>query len=267
VHKAFKFDLAKSKKLKYALDFNCIFELFSSGKVFRKVDVNVLVFAKDGVSNRLTQNLWYNYLIVSEGKNKVKPFLRYLLQLGSVLVRRSAMLKHVYYFFALYVCNHVIANVPVWRVRKCYYKLLGMKIGRSSIVNMSQYFFDVHKISIGSNTHVNRGCFFDARAGITIGSNVSISHQVTLMTGSHEASSKTFAGDFQPIAVEDYVWIGVNATVLKGITLGKGAVVAAGAVVTKDVAPYTMVGGVPAKKIGSRSKDLNYTPAWGVPFV
>jgi acetyltransferase-like isoleucine patch superfamily enzyme len=132
---------------------------------------------------------------------------------------------------------------------------------------MSQYFFDIRKVSIGNDTHVNRGCFFDGRAGITIGNNVSISHKVILMTGTHDVNSKTFAGDFQPIRIEDYAWIGVNATILKGVTVGKGAVVAAGAVVTKDVAPYTIAGGVPAKKIGDRSKDLSYAPTWNVPFV
>ena len=267
VHKAFKFDLAKTKKLTYALDFCCIFELFAAGKTFRKVDVNVLVFAKDGISNNLTRSLWYNYLIVSRGKSKVAPFLRYLRQLCTVTARRSIVTKYAYYFFALYVCNNIIAHIPAWRVRKFYYRLWGMKIGRKSLLNMSQYFFSVNKISIGSNTHVNRGCFFDARAGIAIGNNVSISHRVTLMTGSHDARSKTLTGDFRPITIEDYVWIGVNATILKGVTVGRGAVVAAGAVVTKDVAPYTIAGGVPAKKIGDRRKDLEYAPAWGIPFV
>jgi acetyltransferase-like isoleucine patch superfamily enzyme len=267
VHRAFKFDLAKSKELKYALDFDCIFELHAAGKVFRKVAVNVLVFAREGVSSQLPKSLWYNYLITSRGRSKVKPFLRYALQRISVAARQSSALKHIYYFFALYVCNYFIANVPVWRVRKLYYTLLGMKIGKKSIVGMSQYFFDAHKISIGSHTHVNKGCFFDARAGITVGSSVSISHQVTLMTGSHEVSSRTFAGVFLPITIEDYAWIGVNATILKGVRVGKGAVVAAGAVVTKDVAPYTIVGGVPAKKIGDRAQDLEYYPAWGIPFV
>jgi acetyltransferase-like isoleucine patch superfamily enzyme len=230
-------------------------------------DGNMLVYAKDGISSQPMQGLWYNYLIVSRGKNKVFPFLRYLRQRCFVLARKSAVLKYIYYFFALYVCNYFIANIPVWRIRKSYYKLLRMKIGKNTILNMSQYFFAIHKLSIGSHCHVNRGCFFDARAGITIGNNVSISHRVTLMSGSHDVNSKTFAGDFQPIKIEDYVWIGVNAIILKGVNIGKGAVVAAGAVVTKDVAPYTIVGGIPAKKIGDRAKDFEYYPTWGLPFV
>jgi acetyltransferase-like isoleucine patch superfamily enzyme len=61
------------------------------------------------------------------------------------------------------------------------------------------------------------------------------------------------------VEIGDYVWIGVNATIMPGIHIGTGAVVAAGAVVTKDVDPYTVVGGVPAKVIGTRSQSLNYT--------
>jgi len=134
-------------------------------------------------------------------------------------------------------------------------------------MNMSQYFFYINRLKIGKHTHINRGCFFDARAGINIGNNVSISHQVSLLTGGHDVHSSDFSGIFRPIDIKDYVWIGVNATILQGVTIGEGAVVAAGAVVVKDVEPYSIVGGVPAKKIGIRNKNLNYTPSWNLPFV
>ena len=61
-----------------------------------------------------------------------------------------------------------------------------------------------------------------------------------------------------PIEIDDYAWIGSRATVLPGVKIGKGAVVAAGAVVTKDVTPYLVVGGVPARPLGTRSTDLRY---------
>jgi acetyltransferase-like isoleucine patch superfamily enzyme len=145
--------------------------------------------------------------------------------------------------------------------------MVGMKIGKKSILNMSLSFFSIHRVSIGQNTHINRKCFFDARAGIIIGNNVSISHQVTLMTGGHDVYSIGFISKYQPIVIKDYAWIGANATILQGVIIGQGAAVAAGAVVTKDVEPYTIVGGIPAKKIGNRNQDIKYTPNWGVPFV
>jgi acetyltransferase-like isoleucine patch superfamily enzyme len=132
---------------------------------------------------------------------------------------------------------------------------------------MSQYFYCPAKIAIGNYTHINRGCFLDARAEIIIGNNVSISHKVNFISQSHDVNTKNFAGKSAPIIIGDYVWIGINAIILQGVTIGNGAVVAAGAVVIKDVEPYTIVGGVPAKKIGDRIQDLEYTPEWIVPFT
>ena len=175
--------------------------------------------------------------------------------------------KYIYCFFAFYVCNYIVSNIPVWRIRKWYYQCLGLKIGSKSIFNMSQYFYNLNNIIIGNYVHINRGCFFDGRAGITIRNNVSVSHKVNFVTQSHDPNTKDFAGKAAPIIVEDYVWIGINATILQGVIIGKGAVVAAGAVVTKDVEPYTIVGGVPARKIGDRTHDLDYTPKWVVPFT
>lgn len=70
-----------------------------------------------------------------------------------------------------------------------------------------------------------------------------------------------------PIFIDDYVWIGVGAIVLQGVKIGKGAVIAAGSVVTKDIEPYSIVAGVPAKVIGKRNPDLDYKCLWKIPFV
>jgi len=71
-------------------------------------------------------------------------------------------------------------------------------------------------------------------------------------------NSPKFEYNPRPIVIEDYVWIGVGATILPGVKLGKGAVVAAGAVVTKDVSPFSVVAGIPAKQIALRPDNLNY---------
>lgn len=88
--------------------------------------------------------------------------------------------------------------------------------------------------------------------------NVSISHRVVIMTGSHDINSSDFSAKGGGIEIGDYCFIGVGATILHSVKIGKGAVVCAGAVVTKDVPDYSVVAGVPAKVIGSRTKDLNY---------
>ena len=78
------------------------------------------------------------------------------------------------------------------------------------------------------------------------------------MTGSHDINSEDFKYKGQPIDIDDYAFIGVNTIVLQGVKIGKGAVVCAGAVVTKNVPDYAIVAGVPTKIIGFRNKNLNY---------
>lgn len=134
-----------------------------------------------------------------------------------------------------------------------------MRIGRRSVIDSGCYYMNPTGLAVGQGTHINEGCLLDARAGIRVGSSVSISHQVKIMTGSHDTNSPVFKGVFSPVVIEDFVWIGVGAIILKGVKLGRGCVVAAGAVVTKDIPPMTIAGGVPAREIGKRCvSDLVY---------
>ena len=160
-------------------------------------------------------------------------------------------------FFA-WIENNVVAIIPLWCVRRIYHRMMGIKIGRGSQLNMRTYLMGPGAFSIGEHSHVNPGCLIDYRGGVEIGSCVSISHRAMLITGGHDVQSKDFCEIRKPIKIGDYVWIGAGATVLQGVEVGEGAVVAAGAVVVDDVAPFTIVGGVPARKIGDRHRDLNY---------
>ena len=121
-------------------------------------------------------------------------------------------------------------------------------------------------IKIGINSVINRNCYLDGRGGLTIGNNVSVSPEVHFITATHDAQNKNFAYTINSVVVEDFVWVGTRATILPGVTLGKGCVIATGAVVSKNVDPYTIVGGVPAKKIGDRISDLDYHCKWMPPF-
>lgn len=134
---------------------------------------------------------------------------------------------------------------------------MGGKIGKSRI-DLSTHIRRINKLKIGDYTYVNRDCILDAAGGLTIGDSVSISYRCNIMSGGHDIQSRTFEGKHCPIIIQDYVWIGVGATILNGVTIGEGAVISAGAVVTKDVEPYSIVGGVPAQLIGKRRKELNY---------
>ena len=113
-------------------------------------------------------------------------------------------------------------------------------------------------LTIGNNTTINPKCRLDNRGTITIGNNVSISQEVTILTADHDLDSPDFAGRNNPVVIEDYAWIGTRATILPGCVIGKGAVIAAGALVTKSVEPFAVMAGVPAKMIKTRNPDINY---------
>lgn len=111
-------------------------------------------------------------------------------------------------------------------------------------------------IHIGQRVFINSGCKMQDQGGIYIGNDVLIGHNACLLTLNHEMDPENRADMHpKPIHIEDKAWLGSNVTVLPGVTIGEGAIVAAGAVVTKDVESNTIVGGVPAKIIKRISDD------------
>lgn len=175
------------------------------------------------------------------------------------------MRKYLYYvrrfIHQIFLCK-IIFKIPIWQVRRIFCKIFMEYIGRHTKIDSDCYFINPQNIRIGDNTHINRECFLVGTAGITIGNRVSISYRTMIVTGSHDINSVNFCSSRKPIIIEDYVWIGMNAIIQAGVSIGKGSVVCAGAIVTKNVPPYSIVGGVPAKVIGERRKDLNYIPLY-----
>ena len=105
-------------------------------------------------------------------------------------------------------------------------------------------------LRLGKRVFFNSGCKFQDQGGITIGDDVLVGHNVTIATLNHSMDPDR-RGDMEPrpVRIGNKVWIGSNATILPGVSVGEGAIIAAGAVVTKDVAPRSVVGGVPARLI------------------
>lgn len=111
-------------------------------------------------------------------------------------------------------------------------------------------------IVVGKNVFFNSGCRLQDHGGIFIGDNVLIGHNVVLATLDHDlAPANRSVLHCAPIRIGNDVWIGANVTITKGVTIGNGAVIAAGAVVNRNVAPHTVVGGVPAKVIKAINPD------------
>lgn len=267
VQKKFLFDLNKKDTLGYSLDWEMIHRIYHAGFKFKKTDTYIQTYRKDGVSHHILRSIWYNYKITSQGKFSLPRWGFMVKTATKYLITKSCFYKWAKAFITEYTTNSLLPLIPFWTIRKGFLKMVKTKIGKKSVIMMSNYIIAPNHLSLGNYTHINRGCTLDARGNLTIGNNVSISYNVSLMTGGHDVNSSLFQGVYLPIVIEDYVWIGVNSTVLQGVTIGKGAVIAAGSVVTKDVAPYTIVGGIPARKIGERNNNLDYHCIWDVPFT
>jgi acetyltransferase-like isoleucine patch superfamily enzyme len=157
-----------------------------------------------------------------------------------------------------YLANHLFMNWTPYRVKHWFLRrFCGIKIGRDSSFAM-HCFITGNNIEIGDNTVINRFTYLDGRVPLKIGNNVNVSHYTLIQTLTHDPQNPDFVCLCKPVVVEDHVWIGARAIILPGVTLGEGCVIGAGAVVTKDVPPYTIAVGNPARVVRERTRDLRY---------
>lgn len=169
------------------------------------------------------------------------------------------MKNKIYNAINITLGNMIINKIPSRSIRKVYYKLMGMKIKKNSVIFRRSDVLAPNKIEIGENCAIGWFTHLDGRGGIKIGNNTNISSYAKIVTGTHDIDSNDFVkGCFKQVVIGDNVWICTGALILPGVKIGNGAVVAAGAVVNKDVGPYEVVGGVPAKKIRERKNKVSY---------
>lgn len=145
-----------------------------------------------------------------------------------------------------------VGHIPLHSVRKFFYKLAGVKIGRGSTIHMWANFFQPRNVEIGEDTIVGNNAFLDGRAPLIIGNHTDIASEVMIYNSEHDVNAEDFVATEVAVQIGDYVFIGPRAIILPGVKVGRGAVVAAGAVVTSNVPEFAIVGGVPAKEIGER---------------
>jgi maltose O-acetyltransferase len=163
-----------------------------------------------------------------------------------------------------YMTNHLVAHVPSYRLRHAWYRrVLGLSLARSCGVHMGCFLWfnspgqiRRDESCIGARTRINRDCCLDVRGPLLIGHDVSVSPEVMILTGQHGHDRPGFDFEVQPVVIEDHVWIGSRAIILPGTSIGRGAVVAAGAVVSGRVAPRTVVAGVPARPLRTRPDQV-----------
>jgi maltose O-acetyltransferase len=153
----------------------------------------------------------------------------------------------------------LLGYLPSHCLRKLIFRLAGVKLGQKSTLHIGARFYQPKNITIGQGTIIGDHATLDGRAPLTIGNHVDIASEVMIFNGQHDIHSPHFDPIEKPVTIKDYVFIGPRAIILPGVTIGRGAVIAAAAVVTKDVPDKAIVGGVPAQPIGKRKlKNLNY---------
>lgn len=161
--------------------------------------------------------------------------------------------------FLVFFLWYFVSYVPLHWYRLFWYRLAGVSIGPKSTIHVGARMYQPRGIRIGTGTIIGDHAVLDGRAQLTIGSHVDIASEVMIYNSHHDIHHPGFVPVSKPVSIDDYVFIGPRAVILPGVTLGKGAVVAAGAVVTKSVAAHTIVAGVPAKPIGQRRhQDYHY---------
>ena len=144
-------------------------------------------------------------------------------------------------------------------IRYALLKTLAESVGGNVSVQPDVYILNPAHLKIGNNVSIHPFCYFECIGGISIGDNVSIAEGTSIISFEHNYDDisvpiKDQGITRKPVSITEDVWIGAKATILGGIEIKQGSIIAAGAVVTSDVKEYSIVGGVPAREIKTRKK-------------
>ena len=162
----------------------------------------------------------------------------------------------------------MIGHLPFHQLRRFLYCwMLRFKFPSTSVLYGGAELRNTHGLKIGEHTIIGHRAILDARDGIDIGNNVNLSTGVWIWTRQHDPQDPDFNEVGGKVVIGDYAWLSCRTTILPGVTIGEGCVVAAGAVATKDTPPWTIVAGVPARVIDKRNKEVRYKLSGCLPVV
>ena len=154
--------------------------------------------------------------------------------------------------------TNMLMRIPFWSLRRLYCSLFA-RLQKGSFI---AYKCDIRfpkRLSVGKNSIVNKYCTLDCRGGdIVIGDNVDIAQETNIWTLEHDVSAIDHGTKGGAVVIDHHVWVASRVTILPGVHIGFGAVIASRAVVTKNIPPMEIWGGVPARKIGVRKNDCTY---------
>lgn len=171
----------------------------------------------------------------------------------------SSSLRAAVSGFVSYVFNRFLMYIPSCSVRLLFFRLRVAKLGKGVGLLMGVELRRGRNVFIGDRVVINRAVLLDGRGGrLVIGDDVDIAQETNIWTLEHDVHSDTHADKGGDVIIGDHAWIASRVTILPGVRIGDGAVVASNSVVTKDVPSMAIVGGVPARVIGQRRSRLEY---------
>lgn len=158
--------------------------------------------------------------------------------------------------FIFYIYNNLLTFFPIHFIRLFYIRhLLKIKVGKNSFIHMGVRLEG--NILIGNNSVIGRKCIMNG--SIIIKNNVSITAESYIFTSSHFVNDPYFNCFYTTVIINDYAWIGARAIIQPGVIIGRGSILGAGSIATKNIPDFEIFAGIPARKIGTRSNNLLYT--------
>lgn len=198
-----------------------------------------------------------------------KKFAREAKQESNIgmISEKESIVKKIYHWVNAYIYGWVRYNiiltghVPSYRIRKLFYKCIyAMKLSKKTVIFGGCEFRSPWNITIGNST-IGANCILDGRGRIYIADDVVLGSGVHIWTEEHSINDPYFRvlkENLQPVSIKRHSWVCSDTTILPGICIGEGAVLASRACATSDCLPYCVYGGIPARKISERNKDLKY---------
>ncbi len=261
-------------ELRIAIDTDWLLRAFKSGCAFRRFD-SIAYMAEGGVSDRKFGEAMREYFLCTTRlglttashatlASRLLPAARLALQIYRSMLRGPLRtLKHI----LISLANSAGQCLPFHWMRRAYFRLLGFKLGSRASIAMGFRFYRPGGVVIGDDSVVNRSCLFDNRDTIHVGKHVSIARNVSIFTAGHDPESPFFEMTTAPVCIDDHAVIFSGASIMPGVRIGAGAVIYGGSVVTKDVEPMTIVGGVPARPMGHRHTLPEYALNYPYPLA
>jgi acetyltransferase-like isoleucine patch superfamily enzyme len=260
--------------LKIAIDTEFLLRLVATHYHFQKVN-SFAYMLEGGVSDKYFSHAMAEYYECAERLGFISKVPAFVYSRLLPVIRSALHFSRKVLFNPLRFCKHVAISmlnlveifIPFWFLRRLYFHVLGFKLYKGSCIGLGFGFYSLGNFVLGHRSVINRDCIIDNRGKVQIGDDVSIARNVHIFTGGHDPDSPLFEMTISPVRIENNAVIFADSIIMPGVVIGQGAVVYAGSLVTKDVPPMSIVGGVPARVLRKRLSKPIYQLCYCYPLA